>query len=126
MDFKVIDYCDICGVDVDHDGHVECEVCHKFYCANHNTLMKVYGGELLCQDCLIKAEKGIFLTKKQFDLAVQIKEAQDKLEYWENEPGLLDSEDKSKCEAYECARSVCIEIYQERLKELTGNPRGYL
>ena len=127
MEYKVkIDYCDICGADTDHDDYAECEVCHKFYCSDHSSSIKAYGGDMLCHDCYIKTEKGIYLTRKQFELAVQIKEVQDQLAYWEKSTNWHKPEDKSGYDNYEQCREISIEMYREKLTKLTGNPRGYL
>ena len=66
------------------------------------------------------------LTKEQFDLAVEIKEAQDKLEYWEEATNWRNPEDIEGYAHYEQCREICLELYQEKLMILTGNPRGFL
>ena len=120
------DCCDICQADVDHDGYVECEACHKFYCSDHNEHARIHCGEALCFDCAEKTENKTRLTKKQFELAVQIKEAQDQLIYWENSTNWHKPEDETGYENYEQCRVISLEMYSEKLTELTGNPRGYL
>ena len=54
MKKEVIDYCDICQADVDHDGYSECEACHKFYCADHSGHVSILDGEVLCPECFEK------------------------------------------------------------------------
>jgi len=66
------------------------------------------------------------ITKEQFELAVKIKEAQDYLTYWENSTNWHKPEDKAGYDNYEQCRTISLEMYGEKLTELTGNPRGYL
>ena len=57
MKKEIIDYCDICGDSVDHDGYGECESCHKFYCADHSAYVRLLNGEALCPECFEKLEE---------------------------------------------------------------------
>jgi len=66
------------------------------------------------------------ITKEQFELAVQIKEAQDQLAHWENSTNWHSPEDIDGYANYEHCRLISLEMYREKLTELTGNPRGYL
>ena len=66
------------------------------------------------------------ITKKQFEIAVQIKEAQDQVLYWENSTNWHKPEDKDGHDNYEQCRAISLDMYREKLTELTGNPRGYL
>ena len=66
------------------------------------------------------------LTKEQFELAVEIKRAQNQLKYWERATNPWNPEDKERYANADQNREFCIEMYREKLMELTGNPRGFL
>lgn len=66
------------------------------------------------------------ITKEQFELAVEIKHAQDQLKYWETVTNWHNPEDKAGYANHEQSREISLEMYREKLTELTGNPRGFL
>ena len=66
------------------------------------------------------------ITREQFNLAVKIKKAQDEILWWEQEDRHYPPSDPERRERFEKVKKISVELHEEELLALTGNPRGFL
>jgi hypothetical protein len=72
------------------------------------------------------ARRQAVITREQFELAARIKKAQDEILWWEQEDRHYPPEDPERRKRFEKVKKISVELHEEELMALTGNPRGFL